>query len=76
MADFNFEVVKKIGVIRQNEKSSIELRITKVNDSEAYDIRNWFIKDGKEQPGKGVRLTEEELDKLAEIINTMDLDEE
>lgn len=39
MAEFKLETVKKIGVIRENEKSTVELRITKVNDKEMYDIR-------------------------------------
>lgn len=72
MAEFKLETVKKIGVIRENEKSTVELRVTKVNDKEMYDIRAWFEKDGKEQAGKGIRLSEEEMNTLVEIISTMD----
>ena len=72
MADFEMKTVKKLGVIRQNDKSSVELRITEVNGKEAFDIRPWYEKDGEEKCGKGIRLTEEEMNTLAEIISTMD----
>ena len=69
MADVKMETVEKIGIISKNEKNTLELRKTKVNDSVKYDIRSWYVKDGEERCNKGVRLTEEELLKLAEIIN-------
>lgn len=72
MAEFKLETVKKIGVIRENDKSTVELRITKANDKEMYDIRGWYEKDGKEQAGKGIRLTEEEMNTLVQMIETMD----
>ena len=70
--EFKLETVKKLGVIRENDKSTIELRITKVNDKEMYDIRAWYEKDGVEQAGKGIRLSKEELNTLVQIIETMD----
>lgn len=72
MAEFTMKTVKKLGVIRQNEKSAVELRITEVNGEERYDIRPWYEKDGEEKAGKGIRLTEEEMNTLVEIISTMD----
>lgn len=72
MAEFKLNTVKKLGVIRENEKSSIELRITEVNGKEMYDIRPWYEKDGEEKCGKGIRLSEEEMDTLVEIISTME----
>ena len=71
MADFKMETTEKIGVISTNGKYSLELRKTKVNSGkEKYDLRQWTTTDdGEERCNKGVRLTEEELLKLAEIIN-------
>ena len=70
--EFKLETIKKLGVIRENDKSTVELRITKVNDKEMYDIRAWYEKDGVEQAGKGIRFSEEELNTLVQIIETMD----
>lgn len=71
MADFVMETTEKIGVISINGKYSLELRKTKVNSKdEKYDLRHWFVDDnGHEKCNKGVRLTEDELLKLAEIID-------
>lgn len=70
--EFVLNTVKKLGVIRENDKSTIELRITEVNGEERYDIRPWYEKDGEEKCGKGIRLTEDEMNTLVEIISTMD----
>lgn len=73
--DFKMEVVEKVGVIStsENGKSTLELRKTNVKDSVKWDIRVWFTdKDGDEKCGKGIRLTDDELYKLGEIINNMD----
>lgn len=63
--------VEKIGVISKNEKNTLELRKTQVNGGEIkFDIRTWYLdNDGNEKCNKGVRLTEDELLKLAEIID-------
>jgi hypothetical protein len=67
--EIDFKTVEKIGVIRENEKSTVELRITEANGSQMYDIRSWFEdKDGNEKCGKGIRLTKEELDTLVKLI--------
>lgn len=67
--EYEMKTIEKIGVIRQNEKSSVELRITEVNDVQAYDIRGWYTdKDGNEKCNKGIRLTKEELDTLVKLI--------
>ena len=65
--------VEKIGVISDNGKNSLELRKTQVNDGEIkFDIRSWFTDDkGIEKCNKGIRLTEDELMKLGEIINSI-----
>lgn len=67
--EIDFKTVEKIGVIRENEKSTVELRITEVNGSQMYDIRPWYEdKDGNEMCGKGIRLSKEELDTLVKLV--------
>jgi len=70
--DFSMETIEKIGVISDNGKNTLELRRTKVKDSEKFDLRTWYVTDdGEEKCNKGIRLTEEELFKLGELINSM-----
>ena len=67
--EIDFKTVEKIGVIRENEKSTVELRVTSANGVEAYDLRSWWTDDkGVEKCGKGIRLTKEELDTLIKLI--------
>lgn len=67
--EIDFKTVEKIGVIRENEKSTVELRVTSANGVEAYDLRSWWTDDeGVEKCGKGIRLTKEELDTLVKLI--------
>lgn len=72
--DIKMVTTEKIGVISDNGKNTLELRKTKVNDGEEkYDIRSWYVdSEGEERCNKGIRLTEEELLKLGEIINGID----
>lgn len=74
MADFKMETTEKIGVISTNNKYSLELRKTRVNGGEEkFDLRSWTTdEEGNEKCNKGIRLTDEELYKLGEIINNMD----
>ena len=68
--DFKMTTVEKIGVIRDTGKNTLELRKTDVNGTVKYDIREWYTdNDGNEKCNKGIRLTEEEILKLGEIIN-------
>ena len=74
--EFKMETVEKIGVISDNGKNTLELRKTKVNDNVKWDIRSWYTDDdGNEKCNKGIRLTDDELFKLSEIINNMDTEE-
>ena len=69
---------EKIGVMSDNGKNTLELRKTTVNgENEKFDLRTWYTDDkGIEKCNKGIRLTEDELLKLGEIINGMnDFDE-
>ena len=71
--DIKMETTEKIGVISDNGKNTLELRKTTVNgENEKFDIRSWYVdSEGNEKCNKGIRLTEDELLKLGEIINSM-----
>ena len=76
--EIKMETTEKIGVISDNGKNTLELRKTTVNgENEKFDLRTWYTDDkGIEKCNKGIRLTEDELLKLGEIINGMnDFDE-
>ncbi len=68
MADFKFEIVEEIGVLSSNAKGwQKELNKVSWNGGEPkYDIREWA--PDHERMGKGVTLTEKEMEKLKEIL--------
>jgi Uncharacterized protein conserved in bacteria len=73
MADIKFEIKETTGVLSESAKGwKKELNLISWNDKEAkYDIRDWDAEHKK--MGKGVTLTNEELKKLREILNKMNL---
>ncbi|MCB2291015.1 hypothetical protein LGK97_14865 [Clostridium sp. CS001] len=73
MAEIKFEIKENIGVISESSKGwTKELNLMSWNDKEPkYDIREWDAEHKK--MGKGVTLSVEELKKLKEILNGMDL---
>jgi len=73
MADIKFEIKETIGVLSESTKGwSKELNLVSWNDKDPkYDIREWSPDHAK--MGKGVRLTAEELKKLRDLLNGMDL---
>ena len=68
MADFKYEIVEEIGVLSENAKGwRKELNKISWNGAEPkYDIRDWSPE--REKMGKGVTLTEEEAQKLKELL--------
>ncbi|NLK71892.1 MAG: hypothetical protein GX285_02590 [Clostridiales bacterium] len=73
MSDFKFEIKKEIGVLSESTKGwQKEMNLISWNEKEAkYDVRDWG--PNHEKMGKGVTLSVEELKKLREILNGMDL---
>jgi len=71
MPELKYEIVKNIGIISENEKGwKKELNLISWNDrSPKYDIRDW--NENHDRMGKGITLTEEELNKLADIIQSI-----
>lgn len=73
MAEIKYEVKESYGVISESSKGwTKELRSISWNNREPkYDIRDWSPED--EKMGKGVTLSLEELRKLRDVLNEMDL---
>lgn len=73
MSDIKYEIIETVGVINESEKGwKKELNLISWSGREAkYDIRDWD--ETHEKMGKGITLTQEELKKLREILNTLDL---
>lgn len=71
MADFKYDIVEEIGVISENSKGwTKELNLISWNGSKPkYDLRDWA--PGHEKMGKGITLTEEDIQSLKEIINKL-----
>jgi hypothetical protein len=73
VADIKFEIKETTGVLSESTKGwKKELNLISWNDKEAkYDIRDWDAEH--EKMGKGVTLSVEELKKLRDILNSMNL---
>jgi hypothetical protein len=73
MADIKFEIKEIVGVLSESAKGwKKEINLISWNDKEAkYDIRDWDSEHKK--MGKGVTLSAEELKKLKDILNSMNL---
>jgi hypothetical protein len=73
MNEVKFEIIENIGIISESDKGwKKELNLISWNDREAkYDIRDWD--EIHEKMGKGITLSNDELKKLREILNTLEL---
>ncbi|MCA0385327.1 MAG: hypothetical protein LCH34_06965 [Firmicutes bacterium] len=73
MAEIKFEIKDTIGVLSISAKGwTKELNLVSWNDKEAkYDLREWDPEH--EKMGKGVTLTLEEVKKLKETLNAIEL---
>ena len=73
MADINYEILKKIGVLSTSASGwTKELNLISWNDREPkYDLRDWSA--DHEKMGKGVTLSKVELLALKELLDTIDL---
>ena len=73
MAEIKFEIKENIGVISESTKGwSKELNLVSWNDKEPkYDLREWD--PAHEKMGKGITLSVEELKKLKDVLNRIEL---
>lgn len=73
MADIKCEIKQNIGVLSESPKGwKKELNLIRWNDKEPkYDLREWD--PSHEKMGKGVTFTAEEIKKLRDILNLLEL---
>lgn len=73
MAEIKFEIKETIGVLSESAKGwTKELSLVSWNDAAPkYDLREWSPDHTK--MGKGVTLSSEELKKLKDLLNGMNL---
>ena len=73
MSEIKYEITKELGVLSENAKGwTKEINLVSWNDREPkYDIREWS--EGHEKMGKGVTLSSEEVKKLREFLNGIEL---
>lgn len=73
MADIKFEIEKEIGKLSESAKGwTKELNLISWNGKEAkYDLRDWAPEH--EKMGKGITLSIEEMIKLRDILNNINL---
>lgn len=71
MTDIKFEIVEEIAVISENPKGwRKELnRVSWNNAAPKYDIRDWA--PNHEKMGKGVTMTQEELNSLRQALQNI-----
>ena len=72
MADFNYNITKKLGVLSQTEDGSYtkEVNLISYNGAEPkLDIRKWDRRADRMQ--KGITLTQEETEALKKILATI-----
>lgn len=71
--DFSFTIEKNVGVISQGKGGwNLELNLVSWGGRPAkYDIRSWS--PDHEKMGKGITLTQEELESLKNLLNTAEL---
>lgn len=72
MAELKYEITKEIGVLSENAKGwTKELNMVSWNDREPkYDLREWSPDHSR--MGKGITLTEEDIESLRNLLNGVD----
>ncbi len=73
MADIKYEIVKELGIISESTKGwTKELNLISWNDREPkFDIREWAPEH--EKMGKGVTLSNDEIEKLKELLSQLEI---
>ena len=74
MPEFKYQVVETYGSLSESNKGwKKEIKLISWNQKEAkYDIREWSP-DGQKM-GKGVTLSKEEIVRLRDLLNQINLD--
>ncbi|WP_100011314.1 YdbC family protein [Lentibacillus sediminis] len=68
MADINYEIAEQLGVLSESPKGwTKELNKVSWNGrAPKYDLRDWA--PGKEKMGKGITLSDEEIQQLKQLL--------
>ena len=76
MAELKFEITNELGVLSTNAKGwTKELNMVSWNEREPkYDLREW--NPDHTRMGKGITLTEEEIESLRAVLNGEELDDD
>ena len=76
MAELKFEITQHLGVLSENAKGwTKELNLVSWNEREPkYDLREW--NPDHTRMGKGLTLTEEEVNVLRAILNGEELEDD
>lgn len=76
MAELKFEITKSIGVLSENARGwTKELNMVSWSDHEPkYDIREWS--PDHTRMGKGVTLSDEEIENLRALLNGEELEDD
>lgn len=76
MAELKYEIVETLGILSENAKGwTKELNKVSWNDREPkYDLREW--NPDHTRMGKGVTLTDEEVDMLRRILNGEEIEDD
>lgn len=70
--NFNYEVVKNIGVLKTTENVTTEINLISFNGGEPkYDIRKWDKVNNKMY--KGITLSKEEMKILKLLLNSEEI---
>lgn len=73
MADLKYEIIETVGAISESSKGWIkELNLISWNERDPkYDLRDWA--PDHQKMGKGITLSAEELKKLRDVLNSIDI---
>lgn len=73
MAEIKYEIIEEIGQLSESSKGwTKELNLISWNDNNPkYDLRDWA--PNREKMGKGITLSTEELTKLRDLLNDIEI---
>lgn len=73
MSEIKYEITQELGILSETAKGwKVELNLVSWNErDEKYDLRSWS--ENHEKIGKGITLSKEEMLRLKEIINGLDI---
>lgn len=76
MAELKYEITEHLGILSENSKGwTKELNKVSWNDREPkYDLREW--NPDHTRMGKGITLTEEDIDMLRRILNGEEIEDD